>query len=129
MTLLNIRSWADVRAFLYVLLPVVTTFLVGNGVLTQHKANLWAALATAILGPFVAAIYARTLSTFRVAFYAVLGAVQAIVIGYGLAQAGFLDTWMPLIVALVGLSTGGVAAANTPTTIDGEVVSSRTIRR
>lgn len=115
MTLFNIRTWGDVRALLYVLLPVVTTLLVGNGVLTQDKANLWFGLVTAILGPVIAAIMARTLSLFRVAFYAVLGTGQALVIGYGLAETGFLDGWMPLIVALIGTATGGVAAANTET--------------
>lgn len=115
LSLFNIRTWADARAFVYILLPVLTTLLVGNGVLTQDKANLWIGLVTAILGPVVAAIYARTLSLFRFAFYAVLGAGQAIIIGYGIAQAGFLDPWMPLIVTLIGAATGGVAAANTDT--------------
>ena len=115
MSLFNIRSWADARAFAYVLLPLLTTLLVGNGVLTQDKANLWFSLATAILGPVMAAFYARTLSVFRVAFYSVLGAVQALVIGYGIAHTGFLDPWMPLVVTLIGASTGGVAAANTDT--------------
>jgi CHASE2 domain-containing sensor protein len=115
MNLLNIRSWADVRAFLYVLLPVVTMFLVGDGVLTDDTAQLWGALGTAVLGPVVAAVMARNVSTFRTAFYTLLGAVQALVIGYHLAQPGVFAHWMPLVVAIVGLSAGGVAAANTDT--------------
>lgn len=116
MSIFNIRSWADVRAFAYVLLPVVSTLLVGQGVLTADKAALWAALVTAVLGPVVAAILARTVSTFRTAFYVVLGAGQALVIGYNLASQSAFDHWLPLVVAVIGLSSGGVAAANTDTT-------------
>jgi hypothetical protein len=42
--------------------------------------------------------------------------VQALVIGYHLAQPGVFAHWMPLVVAIVGLSAGGVAVANTDTT-------------
>lgn len=115
MDIFGIRTLADVRAFLYVLLPVVTTLLVSYGALTDDKANLWAALVTAVLGPVVAAFNARSVSAVRTAFYAVFGAVQAIAIGYGLAQPVVFDRWMPLVVAIVGLGTGGVAAANTNT--------------
>lgn len=117
MNVLNIRSWADVRAFLYVLLPVVSALLVGHGVFTSVQANLWTGLATAVLGPVVAAFFARTVSTFRTAFYAVLAAVQGLVIyGYGIASEADFSSWMPLVVAIVGLTAGGVAAANTDTT-------------
>lgn len=116
MNLFNIRTWADVRALLYVLLPVVSTLLVGQGVLTDGQAQLWAGLVTAVLGPVIAAFNAHSVSTFRTAFYAVLAAVQAIVVGYGIATDAQFATWMPLVVALVGLSGGGVAAANTDTT-------------
>lgn len=116
MSLFNVRSAADFRAFLYVLLPVVSTMLVGYGVVDNGQAQLWGALVTAILGPVIAAFNARTLSTFRTAFYVVFGAVQALVVSYGLATDAQFSTWMPLVVALVGLSAGGVAAANTDTT-------------
>lgn len=116
MNLFNIRSAADVRAFAYVLLPVISTLLVGQGVVNDNQANLWAGLVTAVLGPVIAAFCARTVSAFRTAFYAVLAAGQLLVVGYGLATDAAFDTWMPLVVAVVGLSAGGVAAANTDTT-------------
>lgn len=116
MSLFNIRSLADLRAFAYVLLPVVSTMLVGYGVLDDGRAQLWGALVTAVLGPVIAAFNARTISAFRTAFYVTFGAVQALVVGYGLANDAQFATWMPLVVALVGLSAGGVAVANTDTT-------------
>jgi CHASE2 domain-containing sensor protein len=112
----NIHSWADVRAALYTLLPIVSTLLVGYGVFTADKAQLWAALVTAVLGPVIAAVQARTVSMIRTAFYGVLGAGQAIAVGYGLATDAQFSTWLPLVVALVGSAAGGVAVANTDTT-------------
>lgn len=112
----NIRSWADVRAALYTLLPIVSTLLVGYGVLTTDKAQLWGALVTAVLGPVIAAFNARTVSTIRTAFYSLLSAVQALVVGYGLTTNAAIDYWMPLVVAIVGAAAGGVAVANTDTT-------------
>lgn len=113
---IEIRSAGDIRAFLYVLWPTISTLLVTNGALTDSEASLWGGLVTAILGPVIAAIYARNLSTFRVAFYAVLGALQAIVVGYGIASNADLEIWLPLVSAIIGFATGGVAAANTKTT-------------
>mgnify|MGYP001547294109 CR=1 FL=1 len=116
--LFNIKSWADVRALLYVVLPITATLLVSHGVFTDNQANLWSALVVAILGPVIAAFSAKSVSTFRTAFYALLGAVQSLVVGYGLTNPASLNEWMPLVVALVGASAGGVAAANTNTTSD-----------
>jgi hypothetical protein len=112
----GIRSWADVRAALYALLPIVSTLLVGYGVFTADKAQLWAGLVTAVLGPVIAAVEARTVSAIRTGFYALLGAVQAVVVGYHLLTDATFSTWMPLVVALVGTAAGGVAVANTDTT-------------
>ncbi len=112
----NIRSLADVRAALYTLLPIVSTLLVGYGALTADKAQLWGALATAVLGPVIAAFNARTVSSIRTAFYSLLGTVQALVVGYGLTTNAAIDYWMPLVVALVGGAGGAVAVANTDTT-------------
>lgn len=116
MNLFNIRSWADARAFLYVLLPVISTLLVGDGVLTNDTATLWTALVTAVLGPVIAAFNAHSVSAFRTAFYALLGAGQALAIGYNLATQSLFDHWLPLVVAVIGFSAGGVSAANTDTT-------------
>jgi len=118
MSLLNIRSWADLRAFLYVAWPVVSAALLAYGVFdSDREAALWGALVAAVLGPVIAAFYARNLSAVRVAFYAVLAAVQAILIGYNIS-VDQVAHWVPLVSALIGLLTGGVATANTNTTVD-----------
>lgn len=114
--LFNIKSWADVRAMLYALLPIFSTLLVTYGVLTADKAQLWAALVTAVLGPVIAAVQAHTVSAIRTGLYALLGAVQAVVVGYNLLSDAQFSTWLPLVVALVGTAAGGVAVANTDTT-------------
>ena len=116
MNALNIRSAADVRAFAYVLLPVISTLLVTYGILDETQATMWAGLVTAILGPVLAFIHARTLSSFRTAFYAVLGASQILLIGYGIASSEQVGIWLPVISTIIGASAGGVAAANTDTT-------------
>jgi CHASE2 domain-containing sensor protein len=99
-----------------VLWPVVSALLVSYGAIDGNEASLWGGLVTAVLGPVIAAINAKNLSGFRTAFYAVLAAGQAIVVGYGIATDEQIGVWLPLVSAIVGLSTGGVAAANTKTT-------------
>lgn len=113
MNALNIRTPADLRAFAYTALPVVSAFLVTNGTINDEQASLWGGLATALLGPVIAFVWARNVSTFRVAFYAVLGAVQAVVVGYGLATDDDFGLWAPIINLVVGGVAGGVASANT----------------
>ena len=115
MNALNIRSAADLRAFAYVLLPVASTLLVTYGILDQAQATMWAGLVTAILGPVLAFVHARSLSTFRSALYAVIGAGQVLLIGYGIATSEQVGIWLPVISTLIGAGAGGVAAANTDT--------------
>lgn len=117
MSALNIRSWADLRAFLYVAWPVLSALLLSYGVLqTEDEVALWSALVLALLGPVIAFFYSKNLSSFRAAFYAVFGAVQAILIGYNIVTADEVATWIPVVSAIIGLATGGVASANTDTT-------------
>lgn len=113
--LFNIKSLADLRAAAYALLPIVSTLLVTYGVLDETKAALWAGVATAVLGPVIAAAQARTVSAFRTGFYALAAAVQAVVVGYGIVTDAQIGVWMPLVTALVGAAAGGVAVANTDT--------------
>ena len=119
MSLFDIRSAADVRAFAYAMLPTLSSFLVTAGILKADQAALWSALVIAILGPVIAAVHAKTLSSFRVAFYALLAAGQALLIGYGLitdTQDAQVSLWLPVISVILGGTAGGVASANTPTT-------------
>lgn len=115
MNLLEIKSWADVRALAYTLLPIASTLLVSVGALKDSEAALWSGLVLAVLGPGIAFLMARSVSTFRTAFYALLTAGQAVAVGYGLATDAQVGVWLPLVSALIGGAAGGVANANTPT--------------
>lgn len=123
--ILNIRSWGDVRAAVYTLLPVVTSLLVSYGALNESQASLWAGLVTAVAGPVVAAFMAREVSKTRTALYAVVGAVQALLLGYGLLSPETVDVWLPVISTLLGGSGGAVASANTDTTPPASVPSGK----
>lgn len=117
MSALNIRSWADFRAFLYVAWPVLSALLLSYGVFQDaDEVALWSALVLAVLGPVVAFVYSKNLSSFRAAFYALFAAVQAILIGYNIVTADEIAAWIPVVSAIIGLATGGVASANTDTT-------------
>lgn len=111
----NIKTAADVRAFLYTLLPTVSALFVSLGVVNEAQGALWVGLVTAVLGPVIAAYQARTLSTFRTAFYTLGAAVQAIVVAYGIVSVDSVGVWAPIVTTVVGFLTGGVAAANTDT--------------
>lgn len=113
----GIRTAADVRSLVYSALPVLTTALVGLGVVTSDQAALWAGLVTAIAGPGLAWWMSRDVSKLRPALYAVLTAAQAVAIGYGLLAGG--DTWTAIVSAALAAIGGGVAAANTPVSVGG----------
>lgn len=115
MNILEIRSWADVRALAYTLLPIASTLLVTYGAIDDSQAALWSGFVTAILGPGIAFAMARSVSSFRTAFYALLTAGQALAVGYGLVTDAQVGVWLPIVSALIGGAAGGVANANTPT--------------
>ncbi len=111
MDIFGIRSAADVRAFLYVLTPVVLAWLVSLGVLDNNASALWLGLATAVLSPLLAT--ANTVAGFRRWFYGVITATQAVLVGLGIFTDNQVTPVVAIIVAVIG---AGVAAANTPTT-------------
>lgn len=116
MNALNIRSWADARAFLYVLAPALVALLVSYDYFTASTGALITALVLAIVSPALAV--ANTQDGFRKWFYGVLGAGQALAVGVGLVTDLQLAPW----VTIIGLVVGGVAAANVNTTPSDEVV-------
>ncbi len=111
---LGINSLADVRAVLYMGLPVLTALLVSLGVANGVQSALWAGLVTALAGPGLAFWKARSVSNLRSALYAVAVAGQAVAIGYGLL--GDAGTWTPVVSAAIAALGGGLAVANTPVT-------------
>ena len=113
---LGINHLVDLRAVAYHVLPVATALLVTLGVATNDQATLWAGLVTAIVGPGLSFVMAQSVSNLRTALYALIAAVQAIIVGYGLADSTHIGTWMPIASSLVALLGGGVAIVNTPVT-------------
>ncbi|WP_182349338.1 hypothetical protein [Tomitella gaofuii] len=113
MVLANIRTWADARAFLQTAAPVVMTLLVTNGVLTDSEASLWVGLVLAVASPALARW--NTIDGFRKWLYPVIGAANAVIIGYGIADAATVGMWLPVVTLILGGTVSGVANANTPT--------------
>ena len=110
MNLINIRTWADARAFITTAAPVLMTFLVAQGALSHEQASLWVALVLAVFSSALATW--NTAEKFRSWFYPVLGAANAIIIGYGIATEEVIGMWMPIVVLIIGGTSAGVANAN-----------------
>lgn len=97
----SIRSWDQLRAFLYVLAPLVIAATV-----TTHTAE-WVGLAAAVLAPALSAI--NTVDGFRAWFYRVVAAVQLILVAFNVVTQQQITPWLSVLTAVIG---GGVAAAN-----------------
>lgn len=109
--LLNIRSWADARAFLHVALPGVAAILVAAGYLTGDVAGLWVALGLVVFDAGLSTL--NTASGFRKTLYPLLAAAGALLVRYGYTTDQTWALWTGLAPILFG---PGVAAANTNTT-------------
>ena len=77
----------------------LSALLVAQGVLNENQASLWGGLVTALLGPGIAFVTARSVSTFRPAFYAMLAAGQAPPGRLRPGREGQVSVWIPLISA------------------------------
>lgn len=116
MSILNIRTWGDARALIHVGAPVLAAAAVASGWVDMNLATILVGLVLAVLSPALATI--NTVDGFRRWFYPVLGAASALLIAFGYFTEFQYATWIPVITLLIG---SGVAAANTPTTVDGTV--------
>lgn len=110
MNLLEVRTWADARAFLHVALPGVAAILVAAGYLTSSDAGLWVALLLVIADAGLSSF--NTASGFRKLLYPLLATAGALLVRYGYTTDATWALWTGLAPVLFG---GGVAAANTPT--------------
>lgn len=110
MNLLNIRTWADARAFLHVALPAVAVVLATAGYIASDIAALWVALAFVIVDAGLSTF--NTANGFRKFLYPALVAVGALLVRYGYTTDQTWALWTGLAPVLFG---GGVAAANTDT--------------
>ena len=117
-SLLNLRSWADLRALIHVAAPVLAAVLVAKGWADSNLAGLLVTLVAAVASPAIATI--NTANGFRRWFYPVIAALAAVLIALGYVSEFDYSTWLPVVVLFIGPA---VAAANTPTTIDGQVES------
>lgn len=115
---LGVRSWADVRALIHVVAPLLATIAVAKGWADENIAALVVTLLLAVLSPVLATI--NTANGFRRWFYPVFAAATGVLIALGYVTEGDVALWLPLITVFVGPA---VALVNTPTTIDGEVIS------
>ena len=112
----NIRSWNDVVAMLYVIVPVAQIILVGYGVLDDEHAALTAGAVLAVLQTLLQ--FVRTIDWARKIFYTVLLSVNSVLVLYGVWNEDFLEIWLPLInTVLVGVPAA-VAVQNVNTTGD-----------
>ncbi len=111
MSVFDIRSAGDFRAFIHVVAPGLAALVVGYGVLDASQAALIVGLVLAVASPALAAV--NTADGFRKWFYPVMGAAAAALIGFGIVAESDITPWLAFIPVLLG---GGVAAANTPTT-------------
>ena len=109
MNALNIKSWADVRALLHVIIPAVMSLTVAYGFTNENNSVLIGGLLLALVDPALS--IANTQNGFRKYFYGILNAAQALLLGLGI----FTDAQLGPIVTIIGLVLGGVAAANTDT--------------
>lgn len=96
------------RAVLFVAVPAVLLELVKNGRLSQDQANLWSAVAVAVLAPTLAAIFAP--SGWRTYAAGLLVPVQALLIGLGGANNLVFLTTAAVIGSII---SSGLWAANT----------------
>lgn len=111
MNLLDIRTAADVRAFLHVILPAVAGVLVVAGYVTEADVNLWGAAVLVVIDTGLSAFNSAT--TFRKFLYPFLGVLGALLVRYGVTTDQVWSLWVGLAPVIFG---GGVAAANVQST-------------
>ena len=110
MSLLDIRTPADVRALIHVAAPVAAGAVVAMGWADDGIVQLVVAIILAVTSPLLAMV--NTKNGFRQFFYPVLAAVAGLLIGLGYFTHESYDAWLPIITLAIGPA---VAAANTPT--------------
>lgn len=107
MNLLDIRTWADARAFLHVFLPALAAVAALAGYINSDDAGLWLALLFAVVDAGLSAFNSAT--TFRAFLYPALAAAGALLVRYGVTTDEVWALWVGLAPIVFG---GGVAAAN-----------------
>ena len=109
---------ATYRERAYVVVVAVVGIFAAQSIVTKDAAPVWISVGTAAVTLFFAVLYST--STVRLSIYALLGAISTAAQLYGYFSSTQWSSYLGLAAALLGLS---FAAAKTPTTIDGDVVS------
>ena len=78
----NLKSWANWRAFLHSITPVIVTSLVTFGIVTDTQAALWIPLVFAIADPLLSAL--NSTDKLRQIVYGIAGLLQVGGISVGL---------------------------------------------
>lgn len=100
-SVLKSRNWEQLRAFLYMIVPMVLMATV------DAHADVWIGLALAVLSPALASW--KSVTQFRTWFQGVLTAAQLLLTTIGVFTEQQVTTWAQIALAVVG---GSVAAAN-----------------
>lgn len=95
------RSWDQLRALLYIVVPMIILATV------ETHTWEWTGLALAILAPSLASW--KSVTGFRTAFQGIISALQVLLVALHLVTNAQFTTWAQIALAIVG---GGVAAAN-----------------
>ncbi|AKL88203.1 putative holin [Gordonia phage GMA3] len=114
--LFNIRTWRDVIAMVYVIVPLASASLVGYGVFSDQESAVIVGAVLAVLQVILQ--FTRTENGVRRAFYTVLLAANAVLVWYRVVDENFLTTWLPLINALLIGVPASVAVQNVNTSGD-----------
>lgn len=115
----NIRSLNDFVAMLYVLLPVATPIILSYGIWNDEHVLLWVGVATQVFQLVLQ--WVRTQDFARRVIYTALNLVASVLVIYKGLEPDFLNTWMPLIVLILGAPPAAIAVQNVNTTGDNVV--------
>lgn len=116
----QIRTFNDVVVLLYWVLPLLSTALVGYGVLEDQAALLWGGVVSTVLQLILQ--FARTQDFVRKAVYTTLNIINIVLVAY---VAGWnpdaLDSMIPLLNLILGGVPAAIASQNVNTSGDGTV--------
>ncbi|MGB7364315.1 MAG: hypothetical protein WA931_14890 [Rhodococcus sp. (in: high G+C Gram-positive bacteria)] len=108
------------RERVYVVVSAVVPVLGALSIVDDNAASAWTAAATSFVTLFFAVLYSS--STVRTALYSFLGAAAAVAQIYGFTQGATWAQYAAIAVSVLGTS---LAAAKTPTVVDGLVLATR----
>lgn len=104
------KDYPTFRQWVQVVGAAVLGALVSYQVIPSADVQLWVALLAAVLPPTLSVF--NSADTLRTFLYGFIAAVQALIIGLGIADAAHVDPLVNIVLAAIG---AGVAVTHTPT--------------